>query len=107
MQPEPQTRSLRLLVPDRGAIAVTRPAHRPFDTFAPTAGPLEHLTPAVAPSRVRVRGFVTLATSAYVFLEGDRGAFRVDLDPGQEVPRVGTEIEASGFLAPGDTPALR
>ena len=108
VQTDPQTRVLHLLVPDRDAITVIKPAHpEPFDSFAPSAGALEHLTPAVAPYRVRIRGFVTLATSAYVFLEGDRGAFRVDLDPGQDVPRIGTEIEASGFLAPGDTPALR
>ena len=101
VQTEPQTRVLHLLVPDRDAITVIKPAHpEPFDSFAPSAGALEHLTPAVAPYRVRIRGFVTLATGAYVFLEGDRGAFRVDLDPGQDVPRIGTEIEASGFLAP-------
>ncbi|MEO5821685.1 MAG: ATP-binding protein [Vicinamibacteraceae bacterium] len=106
--PEPQTRTLHLLVPHRDAITVTRPpAPDPFETFAPSAGPLEHRTPAVTPYRLRARGVVTFATSTQVFLEGDRGAFRVDLDAGQDVPKVGTEIEAAGFVAPGDTPALR
>ncbi len=108
IQTEPQTRVLHLLVPDGDAIAVTRPAHSdPFDNFAPSTGPLEHLTPALAPHRVHVRGFVTFANDAHVFLEGDHGAFRIDLTAGDEVPTVGAEIEASGFIAPGHTPALR
>jgi PAS domain S-box-containing protein len=108
IQPQPQTRALHLLVPSRDAIVVSRPAKSdPFEAFTPTAGPLEHLTPAVAPFRVRIRGVVTFGTSRHLFLEGERAAFRVDLDPGQEVPGIGTEIEASGFVVPGDTPALR
>jgi len=112
IETDAQTRGLHLLVPDRDAIAVTTPAHPdPFDNFAPSAAPLEHLTPALAPHRVHVRGFVTFATDAHVFLEGERGAFRIDLtageDAGSDVPKVGAEMEASGFIAPGDTPALR
>ncbi len=106
--PESQTRMLHLLVPHRAAITVTRLSTAdPFEAFGPSTGPLEHLTPAVAPSRVRARGHVTFSTSTHLFLEGDRGAFRVDLDPGQDVPAVGMEIEASGFVKPGDTPTLR
>jgi PAS domain S-box-containing protein len=106
--PEPQMRTLHLLVPHRGAIAVTRPPRSdPFEVFGPNAGPLEHRTPAAAPHRVRARGYVTFSTSTHVFLEGERGAYRVDLDPGQDVPAVGMEIDASGFVKPGDTPALR
>ncbi len=108
LQAEPQTRALHLLVPDREAIVVTRPPWSdPFDTFTLGTGPLEHRTPAVAPYRFRVRGFVTLATRSHVFLESDRGAFRADLETGQELPKVGTEVEAAGFVAPGDTPTLR
>ena len=105
---EPQTRAFHLLVPNRDAIAVTRAATPdPFEAFTPNAGPLEHLTPAAAPYRMLARGFVTFATGTRVFIEGERGAFRIDLDPGQDVPTVGAEIEASGFVIPGDTPALR
>ena len=109
IQPEPQTRGLHLLVPDRDAITVTKPARPdPFETFAPSTGPLEHLTPAAgaAPDpRPRLRharhrrrtcsSKATAARSASISTAG------------QDVPKIGTEIEASGFLAPGDTPALR
>ncbi len=108
IEPDSQTRILHLLVPNREAIAVTRPPlPDPFDTFTLGTGPLEHRTPAVAPYRFRVRGFVTQATRSHVFLESDGGAFRADLEAGQELPKVGTEVEAAGFVAPGDTPALR
>jgi PAS domain S-box-containing protein len=106
--PESQAPTLHLLVPHRDAITVTRsPGPDPFDTFAPNAGLLEHRVPAVAPHRVQARGFVTFGTNTHVFLEGERGAFRVDLDPGQDVPTIGTEVDASGFIVPGNTPALR
>ena len=108
IEPDQQLRALHLLVSAVDAITVTRaPAFDPFDNQAPNNGPLDHLTPALAPYRIRVRGFVTLATTAQVFIENDRSAFRIELAAGQELPTVGAEIDASGFVVPGDTPALR
>jgi PAS domain S-box-containing protein len=108
IEPDQQLRALHLLVPAVDALTVTRaPAFDPFDVQSPNTGPLDHLTPALAPNRIRVRGFVTLATPTQVFIENDRRAFRVELAAGQEIPAAGTEIDASGFVLPGDTPALR
>jgi PAS domain S-box-containing protein len=108
IRPEPQTRGLHLLAPSADAIRVTKPAHPdPFDNFAPNAASLEHLAPSVAPHRVHVRGFVTLSHRGHVFVEGDRGAFKLDLGEGAERPRIGEEIEAAGFVTGGDTPTLR
>ena len=105
--PDQQTRTLHLLVPDRDAIVVITAAQTDaFDTFGPRTGSSEHLGPAMAPFRVRARGSVTFATTTHLFLEGDRGAFRIDLEAGQDVPTVGTEVEAAGFVHASDTPAL-
>ena len=64
--PEPQTRGA---APARAAAATrsrSSAGRRPIRStaFALDAGSLEHLTPAVAPYRVRIRGFVTLQRRA-------------------------------------------
>jgi PAS domain S-box-containing protein len=105
---ERRSRGLHLLVPTFDALVVLERATSPWDRFAPTAAALEHLSPAVAARRARQIGYVTLADPTQTIIEGERGAFRLRLAPGEPLPSIGEEIEAAGFLDPtATTPTLR
>jgi len=106
VDPDSQTRGLHLLVPARDAIA-TIGRDDPFYRDVPNAAALEHLAPSLSPHRIHARGYVTLADASHVFIEGERGPFKLRLaasTPGP-LPRVGEEIDAVGFLVPTAGPA--
>jgi PAS domain S-box-containing protein len=107
VEPSQQTR-LHLLVPSVDDVAVFKKSGFAWDVSIPNFATLEHQTPAVAPYRVRQRGFVTYADSTQIVLEGERGACRVRPTTPGDQPAIGAEMEALGFTDPSARmPTLR
>ena len=108
VDPAQQARGLHLLVPSIDDVTIVRKPGFAWDTMIPNFAALEHLAPAVAPYRIRQRGFVTYADASQIVLQSERGACRLRLATPGKRPAIGEELEAVGFTDPtARTPTLR